>query len=232
MAERLDQWPIISEYPLEKWFDGSIWRITKDLDFAISVKQMRARLRTEAKKLEGSIRIESDLNPDAIIFQFTKPQPQITRKPYKRPRAYPWDIWTDGNEHAVKRHEHYVCSNQTFRLALHRHAKEHNMNVETRETFDHDGFVFRFYNFGRREVSNRGRSKLYPWDDWKDGKTHILTRGQDFEVPVDVFLKQARSRARGDRFYFSGSIIDDDRVSVVFRKKDDEIEEHQTPAAG
>ena len=32
-----------------------------------------------------------------------------------------------------------------------------------------------------------GRRRKYPWDAWKDGEWHVLTRGEDFDIPLENF---------------------------------------------
>lgn len=32
-----------------------------------------------------------------------------------------------------------------------------------------------------------GRRRKYPWDEWKDGEWHTLTKGEDFDIPLEHF---------------------------------------------
>jgi hypothetical protein len=39
-------------------------------------------------------------------------------------------------------------------------------------------------DFGPRKPYRR-----YPWDQWTNGETWVLTQGEDFDVTVDSFLR-------------------------------------------
>ena len=37
---------------------------------------------------------------------------------------------------------------------------------------------------------------MYPWDDWLDGQSHKLTRGEDFRTSPHSFARAAHSAAQ------------------------------------
>ncbi len=59
-----------------------------------------------------------------------------------------------------------------------------------------------------------GRPPKYPWDEWLDGSTWRITRGQDFDVEPSSMRKGA-SQAASRRGLRAQTQIEDD--SVIFR---------------
>jgi len=65
MAARLDTWPgglngRREKYPWDEWLDGSIWLLTRGLDFAVTVENFRAVAFAAAKRNGLALRTTRD----------------------------------------------------------------------------------------------------------------------------------------------------------------------------
>lgn len=42
----------------------------------------------------------------------------------------------------------------------------------------------------------RGRPPIYPWDEWLDGSTWLLTKGEDFDIQIESMRQSIYNMAR------------------------------------
>jgi hypothetical protein len=56
-----------------------------------------------------------------------------------------------------------------------------------------------------------GRRPKYPWAEWFDGKTHTITRGEDFQVPLmsmrGILHQSAKAKDGSVETYFEGNNV-------------------------
>ena len=78
MARKLSDWPedlpvrSAQRYPVDQWFDGSVWELTKGVDFTCKVQSLRTALQAHAKKTHGSLRTALMEDGKRIVVQFVK----------------------------------------------------------------------------------------------------------------------------------------------------------------
>lgn len=48
-----------------------------------------------------------------------------------------------------------------------------------------------------------GRPQTYPWDEWADGREHVISRGTHFQVPVETMRVNLHKHAAGQRLKVS-----------------------------
>jgi len=102
-----------------------------------------------------------------------------------------------------------------------------NWPEEVKKLIDRDGRQIPEYEQGapirptdRRLKENRaGRPAKYPWDEWMDGKTHVVTMGTDFDSEPKVFRNYLSQKAIGTEFRVVSSLWSqrDGSRGVTFR---------------
>lgn len=74
MGQRIDSFTnkprTQGKYPWNEWVDGSIWRITRGVDFTARMSSMRSHLYGEAYRRGMRVGI-SEISDDVFEFQFT-----------------------------------------------------------------------------------------------------------------------------------------------------------------
>jgi hypothetical protein len=63
-----------SKYPLDEWFNGSIWKLTRGEDYTITTAHMRSVLYTAARN--RGLRLMSSIQDDgnSIVISVYKPE--------------------------------------------------------------------------------------------------------------------------------------------------------------
>ena len=59
-----------------------------------------------------------------------------------------------------------------------------------------------------------GRPTIYPWAEWLDGQTRILTRGQDFQVTAMSLRNTVQVNGGRHGFQVRTRILDEDRIQL------------------
>ena len=59
-------------YPWDKWSDGSIWQVTRTVDFQCSTSSFRSAVHISA--LANGKKARCSVNCDVVTFQFYKPE--------------------------------------------------------------------------------------------------------------------------------------------------------------
>jgi hypothetical protein len=54
----------------------------------------------------------------------------------------------------------------------------------------------------------------YPWEEWCDGKTRVLTRGEDFSCTVKSMQNAVNVRAFRTAAVIRTRVLDDDRIQI------------------
>lgn len=62
-----------------------------------------------------------------------------------RPVTYPWDEWTDGQVRRLFRGEDFQANPKSFRVTIHRTAKNRALKAKTHIESD-DAIIVRFYD--------------------------------------------------------------------------------------
>ena len=57
-------------------------------------------------------------------------------------------------------------------------------------------------------------SRKYPWDEWFDGQTRLLRRGEDFELNTDTFRANMTGAAVRRRLRLRTNKIDADTLMI------------------
>jgi hypothetical protein len=71
-------------------------------------------------------------------------------------------------------------------------------------------------DFGPRKPYRR-----YPWDQWANGETWVLTQGEDFDVTVDSFCDTAREWARTHGYLLRSEAHSETTVFLRFVKREE-----------
>lgn len=69
------------------------------------------------------------------------------------------------------------------------------------------------------DLVSAGRPRKYPWEEWLDGRTWELTRGEDFTSNALAFRNQIYTRARDFGKLVSVTIVDDDTLRMQGRPR-------------
>jgi hypothetical protein len=64
------------------------------------------------------------------------------------------------------------------------------------------------------EFVRPGKSRKYPWDEWSDGQTRILTKGTDFECSMASIQNGLHVWARRHGLIARTQRVESDRVAV------------------
>lgn len=64
-----------------------------------------------------------------------------------------------------------------------------------------------------------GRPEKYPWREWADGQTRVLTRGIDFTSAVESIQNTVHVWARRNGFIARTQRIEADRVAIQMTAK-------------
>lgn len=67
------------------------------------------------------------------------------------------------------------------------------------------------------------RARIYPWDEWTDGRAWRIRRGEDFKVSAASMATMVRLRAKADGMTATCRIVDDGEA-VEFQFSDPERE--------
>lgn len=62
-----------SKYPLDQWFDGRVWRVTRGKDFAMTARSFAKNVYTMAQRRGGTVQTAT-IDENTVVFQFT-PKP-------------------------------------------------------------------------------------------------------------------------------------------------------------
>ena len=76
-------------------------------------------------------------------------------------------------------------------------------------------------------VTNRGRSHQYPWDEWTDGQTYEVERGDDFDCSRNSFRNGLYSIAKS----FGKKVVSmtlPETESIRFRFSDRDLTEDES----
>lgn len=78
MARKLTEWPddlpvrSTQKYPLDQWFDGSVWELVQGQDFTCKYVSLRTALQAKAREHKGAIRIALMEDGKRAVLQFRK----------------------------------------------------------------------------------------------------------------------------------------------------------------
>ena len=68
------------------------------------------------------------------------------------------------------------------------------------------------------QTVKKGRKAKYPWDQWMDGKEHVVRFGEDFDCQPNSFAMLVRYHARQASRVIEMSVdLEEGRVSFVFK---------------
>jgi hypothetical protein len=74
--ERLTSRSLVTKYPWDEWTDGSVWEITRGVDFDCDAETMRGQIKVRQRKdgtnARTSVHRGVDGQPDRVVFQFDK----------------------------------------------------------------------------------------------------------------------------------------------------------------
>lgn len=65
-----------------------------------------------------------------------------------------------------------------------------------------------------------GRPSKYPWQEWCDGQTRILTRGVDFQCHIDSLTNHVHTWARRHGYRARTQSVDVNRVAIRMEPRD------------
>lgn len=73
--------------------------------------------------------------------------------------------------------------------------------------------------------TDRRPTRRYPWDEWTDGGTWKLTRGEDFDAPADQFRNRlyAVATRRGKKVMTAKRVDEDDREVLLVQFVDPDV---------
>lgn len=114
---------------------------------------------------------------------------------------YPWDEWLDGETRELRKGRDYESTLESFRAAAWHAADKRRRKVKTRILRDDggEGIAIRAYREGEaldwEQAARSGRHLLYPWDEWLNGETWELRRGQHYEGPGERLRRSAWTMA-------------------------------------
>jgi hypothetical protein len=61
-----------------------------------------------------------------------------------------------------------------------------------------------------------GRETKYPWDEWLNGETHIITHGEDFDVSFQAMQAQLHTRAGKEGLKVRTKRLEGDKLAFQF----------------
>lgn len=68
------------------------------------------------------------------------------------------------------------------------------------------------------QFAKSGRPEKYPWEEWSDGQTRVITRGVDFTCEVDSIQNNIHVWARRNSLKARTQKVESDRLAFKMLK--------------
>ncbi len=187
--------PTNRKYPWDVWLDGGFHVLKRGEDFDCAPDSLRQQIYNRAY---GKAKVSR--KGDQITVRTSEPiiTPQSGSG---RPPKYPWELWTNGEQHLVKRGVDFTCNPPSLLVRLHAEAKNRGLAVSTSNR-DYDTISFRFT--GTTSIPNE------TWALWTNGMLHSVLLGQQLpssRVKTTKILA-AKATELGMTFDLSFNIVD------------------------
>lgn len=74
MAEKLESFRFTGagkpgRFPWNEWFDGSVWKLTRGVDFEVAIPSFRSTVCNAARRLGGRARTQA-VGEDVLVIQY------------------------------------------------------------------------------------------------------------------------------------------------------------------
>lgn len=79
----------------------------------------------------------------------------------------------------------------------------------------------------RRDSSVRPPGSIYPWEKWQDGQWWTITKGADFNCPVQSMRNQLHVRAKTTGVRVKTHTDKEAQVTFTFQKKSETDEQFE-----